>query len=48
VVFGETMTTGRWLGFILVWLALAILTAESMLHHRHPVPRRVDVEPATS
>ena len=48
VVFGETMTTGRWLGFILVWLALAILTAESMLHHRHPLPRRVDVEPATS
>ncbi len=33
VVFSETMTTGRWLGFTLVWAALAVFTYEA-LHHR--------------
>lgn len=48
LVFDEAMTTARWIGFALVWLALAILTAESMLNRRHPLPRRVDVEPVPS
>jgi chloramphenicol-sensitive protein RarD len=34
VVFSESMTTGRWVGFTLVWLALAMFTYEA-LHHRH-------------
>jgi chloramphenicol-sensitive protein RarD len=34
VVFSETMTTGRWIGFTLVWGALAVFTYEA-LHHRH-------------
>jgi chloramphenicol-sensitive protein RarD len=33
VVFSETMTAGRWLGFTLVWTALALFTYEA-LHHR--------------
>jgi chloramphenicol-sensitive protein RarD len=33
VYFHEDMPTGRWLGFALVWVALAILTVDS-LHHR--------------
>jgi chloramphenicol-sensitive protein RarD len=46
VVFDETMTTARWVGFGLVWLALAILTADSVHNHRRPVPESVVVEPA--
>ena len=34
LVFHEPMTLARWLGFALVWLALALLTAESLRHHR--------------
>ena len=33
VVFSETMTTGRWIGFTLVWGALVVFTYEA-LHHR--------------
>ncbi|WP_148613665.1 EamA family transporter RarD [Nocardioides rubriscoriae] len=33
LVFSETMTAGRWLGFVLVWGALAVFTYEA-LHHR--------------
>ena len=29
-VFGEEMSTGRWVGFALIWVALTIFTAESM------------------
>ena len=32
--FHEDMSTGRWIGFALVWLALAIFTVESLRHRR--------------
>ncbi|MDO9457774.1 EamA family transporter RarD [Nocardioides sp.] len=34
VVFSETMTSGRWVGFVLVWAALVVFTYEA-LRHRH-------------
>ena len=34
VVFHEAMTTARWVGFGLVWVALAMITAESVLVRR--------------
>ena len=34
LVFHEPMSTARWVGFTLVWLALALLTAESLAHRR--------------
>ena len=30
LIFHEAMTTGRWVGFALVWVALAIFTFESI------------------
>lgn len=33
-IFHEHMTGARWLGFILVWLALAIITAEGIAYRR--------------
>jgi len=35
VVFGEPMPMIRWIGFGLVWTALAIFTVESLRHRRH-------------
>lgn len=36
--FGEPMPAVRWIGFVLVWTALAVLTAESLLRrYRHGV-----------
>ena len=32
--FHEDMPAGRWVGFVLVWVALAIFTAESLRHRR--------------
>ena len=32
--FGEQMSTGRWVGFGLVWLALAVFTIEALNHRR--------------
>lgn len=32
--FGEPMPPVRWVGFILVWIALAVFTTEAVLHHR--------------
>src|SRR6478736_3364350 len=34
VVFDEQMTTVKWIGFALVWLALAIFTVEALRHRR--------------
>lgn len=34
LVLGEDMPPGRWVGFVLVWIALAIFTAEAITHHR--------------
>ncbi len=33
-VVGESMTPVRWIGFILVWVALAIFSADSLRNHR--------------
>ena len=32
--FHEDMSRGRWIGFALVWVALAIFTVESVRHRR--------------
>ncbi len=32
LVFDETMTPGRWVGFVLVWTALAVFTVEALRH----------------
>ena len=37
-VFQETMTTGRWVGFILVWVAVIILITD-VLRQRHRNPK---------
>jgi chloramphenicol-sensitive protein RarD len=34
LVFDEQMSTGRWVGFALVWTALVIITTESLVHGR--------------
>ena len=33
--FHEAMSPGRWVGFALVWVALAIFTVEAVRHRRH-------------
>lgn len=33
-VFHEEMTSARWVGFVLVWLALVIFTADAVANHR--------------
>lgn len=40
LVFGEHMSAGRWAGFILIWLALTVLTVDT-LHHTRPARRRL-------
>ncbi len=45
-VLREPMTSARWVGFGLVWLALVVLTLESILTRRAPTPAPVDSEPA--
>jgi chloramphenicol-sensitive protein RarD len=42
--FHEAMSTGRWIGFALVWVALAIFTFESIRHRRRQL--RLAVEAA--
>ena len=34
LVFHEAMPAGRWIGFGLVWVALAIFTVEAVNHRR--------------
>ncbi|MBM7770981.1 chloramphenicol-sensitive protein RarD [Actinokineospora baliensis] len=41
LIFHEHMTTARWVGFGLVWLALIIITTESLLTRRRVGARRV-------
>lgn len=35
VVFGEPMPALRWVGFALIWVALALFTAETLRHRHH-------------
>jgi chloramphenicol-sensitive protein RarD len=37
--YGEPMPTARWIGFVLVWVALAVLTAESIANRRRVLRR---------
>ncbi|WP_307723153.1 EamA family transporter RarD [Pimelobacter simplex] len=41
-LLGEHMPAGRWVGFALVWLALAIFTAEALRHHRRELGRAAE------
>ena len=41
-IFDEDMTTARWAGFILVWAALAIFTADALNHHRRLMKRTAE------
>ncbi len=43
LIFHEDMTTGRWIGFSLVWFALAVFTFES-IHYRRRQQIRLAVE----
>ncbi|MDQ3404046.1 MAG: EamA family transporter RarD [Actinomycetota bacterium] len=45
VVFHEQMTTARWVGFSLVWLALAVITVESLVFRRRSAIRARTVVP---
>ena len=40
----EHMTPMRWLGFALVWVALVVLTADSLLHRRRQAPVGIPAE----
>jgi chloramphenicol-sensitive protein RarD len=45
--FHEDMPAGRWIGFVLVWVALVLFTAEAVLHHRRR-QLRLAVEASTA
>lgn len=36
LVFHEAMSSGRWLGFLIIWTSLAVFVAEGVLHARRP------------
>ena len=40
--FREEMTAGRWIGFVLVWAALAVFTVEALNHRRRPLRLAAD------
>ena len=40
--FGEDMPPGRWLGFLLVWIALAVFTYEAIAHRRRQLQLAVE------
>lgn len=44
--FHEDMPAGRWIGFVLVWIALAIFTVEAVNHRRRQL--RLAVEASTA
>ena len=46
LVFQETMTSGRWAGFTLVWTALAVFTVEALRHRRRQLVLTVAASPA--
>jgi len=45
-VFAEPMPTMRWLGFILIWVALALFTGESLRHRRRSLRQLRDLQRA--
>ena len=44
--FHEDMPAGRWIGFVLVWVALAIFTVESLRHRRRSLQLTAEVAAA--
>jgi chloramphenicol-sensitive protein RarD len=46
-VLGEEMTTGRWIGFAIVWVALILLTVDSLRSARRSRRERVDERAAS-
>jgi len=46
--FHEDMPAGRWVGFVLVWVALMIFTAESLRHRRRTLRLTAEVAVAGS
>ncbi len=46
VVFDEVMTAGRWVGFALVWTALAIFTVEALRHRGRQLALAAAASPA--
>ncbi|MGH1563684.1 EamA family transporter RarD [Mumia sp. DW29H23] len=42
LVMHEAMTTGRWVGFVLVWVALVLITVEATQHHRRTLRDAAD------
>ena len=42
VIFHEPMTSAAWVGFVLVWLALAIFTADGVRNHRAVMRQTAD------
>ncbi|CAN5429935.1 EamA family transporter RarD [soil metagenome] len=42
VVFHEAMTGARWIGFLLVWSALAVFTLDALTNHRRIVRRTAE------
>lgn len=40
--FGEDMTSARWAGFVLVWLALVVFTVDAATNHRRTLRRTAE------
>ena len=36
------MPTGRWVGFVLVWIAISVFTVEAINHHRRTLALSVE------
>ena len=45
VVFGEVMTTSRWIGFLLVWISLVIMSIDGLRHSRSRTTALEVIEP---
>ena len=46
LVFGEEMPPGRWVGFVIVWLALGLFTLEALRHRRRQLALAAAASPA--
>lgn len=46
LVVGEHMPAARWVGFVLVWVALVVLTLEALAHRRTQLKRAAAASPA--
>lgn len=45
-IFGEDMTSARWVGFLLVWAALVIFTTDGLMNRRRALRRTGETAPA--